>query len=246
MRLVLVLLALSLLATPAVAHETQTDEVEPVPTQASPVWVITATANLVMAILFAAIAWFLWRAIIQGGQLRTNPLLTGMALIFTTCTLGHAVHLEHTLLPLYAPHLPDALITGATMDAVAFGQWSRLAMTDPILLGADLSAAGAAGYYWFVRHRHADMIHGAELSDDLEIREREARRVQDSVLEASEEALRLARDGQDDEAALRAGAALEEAKRIVAIYLRESAVAEKMSAGEIGTDKDEGTTAQGV
>ncbi len=212
------LIVAGLLGVPAVAaHETQTAHEEPVPYAASPVWTVTAAANLVMAVTFAAIAWFLWGALIRGRQWRTNPLLVGITGIFTTCAVGHFLHLEHTLLPAYAPILQ----LPGWEEAVIFGAWSQVAMGSPVLAAMDVATAGVSVWYFATRQRHAEAFQGAELAEDLEVLEEEARYMQDTVVQTTTEALLHLDLEQDDEALEDISQALEDAKGIVDRFLSE-------------------------
>lgn len=203
-------------------HEPASLHAEPVPQAASPLWTVTMVANVVMAVTFAAIAWFLWRALIRGQQWRSNPLLVGITLIFTTCAVGHALHAEHTLLPTYAPLLQ----LPGWEEAVTFGAWSQVAMANPALAGMDVASAGAAVWYFATRQRHAEAFQGAELAEDLEILEEEARYMQDTVVQTTTEAL-LHMDMDDDEAALEdITQALDDAKGIVDRFLAEGRAGE--------------------
>lgn len=219
--LVLALAALSLAPT-ATAHDAQSVAADQPPTgdAVSNLWILGAAMNLVMLVTFAAIATFLWRAIIDGGQLTSNPLLTGMALIFTTCSIGHALHLEHTLLPIYMPLLG----IGDVYHAVTFGHWARVAMSDPALVAMDISSAAAAVWYLTTRHRHGELFEGAELAEDLRVKEEEARWMHDSVVQTCARALMHVDLGEDEEAIEAIEESIDEAKTIVDQFLEDGAL----------------------
>lgn len=207
----------ALLTVPTVAaHEAGTAA-----PAASALWTVTAAASAVMAVAFAVIACLLWRAILRGRQLTSNPLLTGMALIFTTCAVGHALHLEHTLLPLYAPEVFPVLGLADVAHAVDLGRWARLAMVDPVLLGLDLVTAAVAVWYLSLRRRYRLLFQGAELTEDLQVREREARRLQDTVVQRLTEAKLLLERGRPDRARKVVAGALEESRDLVDLFLEE-------------------------
>lgn len=184
-------------------------------------WTVTAAASGVMAVAFAVIAFILWRAILRGRQLTSNPLLTGMALMFTTCAVGHALHLEHALLPVYAPEVFPVLGLADVAHAVDFGRWARVAMVDPVLLGLDLATAAVAVWYLSLRRRYQPLFQGAELTEDLHAREREARRLQDTVVQGLTEAKLLLERGRPDRARQVVAEALEESRGLVDLFLEE-------------------------
>lgn len=201
----------------ASAHEA-TGAVTSAPS-AGEIWIVAAGASLVMAVTFAAIAAFLWRSIWKGRQLTSNPLLTGVALVFTTCAVGHLLHFEHTILPIYAPAAASWLGLGEVAHAVGFGHWARIAMVHPLLLATDIATAGIAAWYFTLRRQQRDVLRGAELADDLHAREREARTMQDSVVQTVVEAKLLLDMGRREEAVETIQEAIGESQRIVDTFL---------------------------
>ncbi|MHB8634824.1 MAG: hybrid sensor histidine kinase/response regulator, partial [Thermoplasmatota archaeon] len=109
-------------------------------------WMVTAAANAVMVGIYAVISIEMIRAIIDGRQLRSNPLLTATAAVFITCTLGHGAHLAHAL---FATGLFWGVSGAGAMDAV------RAEFGDPRLLWWDLFTAGTAIYFYTLRSRFA-------------------------------------------------------------------------------------------
>lgn len=207
-------LATLILATGGLAHEAAASGSAPDPGSA---WWLATAANGVMSVTFFAIAAYMWKAIHDGGQLMRNPLLTGMALIFTTCAIGHGLHFEHSLLPTYAP----ALGLWETSQAAAFGEWARVSMADPVLASVDLVTAGLGVWYFTTRRRQAELFEGAELAEDLEEREREARQMHDSIVQSTAQALLLLQMDRPEEAQEVLDASLSEAKAIVDAFLEE-------------------------
>lgn len=229
-----VLVGLLSVASPAQAHVF--DPFNHVPTPPEPIsqlWMASAAANLIMAVTFAAIAWFLWKAAIEGEQLGSNPLLLGMAGIFTTCSLGHAIHFEHAMLPIYGPWLG---LEAPNLTA-EFGQWARVAMVHPVLLGVDLVTASLGVWYFFTRRRQAEMFQGAELAEDIRELEKEARVLQDSVVQVSTQAKLLLELGHEEEAIECLEEAIDESQEIVDEFLGKEAGPE-MEPGELGRDAE--------
>lgn len=216
-RRIVALLGLVATAPVASAHEAA-GAVTTAPS-AGELWIVAAGASLVMAITFAAIAAFLWRSIWKGRQLTSNPLLTGVTLIFTTCAIGHFLHFEHTILPIYAPAASAWLGLGDAAHAVGFGHWARIAMVHPLLLATDIATAGIAVWYFTLRRRQRDVLRGAELADDLGVREQEARMMQDSVVQTVVEAKLLLETGRREEAVETIQDAIDESQEIVDTFL---------------------------
>lgn len=225
-----VLLALS--AGPAAAHGAEIAAPAP---EASALWLAASAANLVMMVTFVAIAIPLWRAIYEGNQLFSNPLLTGFALIFSTCAVSHGLHFEHTLIPNYHAVLHALPFMGgpaAYNYTVNFGLWSRVAMTDPTLLAVDVVTASLGIWYFLLRKRQSRFFEGAELAEDLEMREREAQAMHDDIVEEVSQALLLIDTGQEEEARERIGEVTAEAQAIVDDLL-EAATLSEIEAGDL-------------
>lgn len=215
--LLLAALAVSIAAPTVGAHQVDSSDELATSPNAPDGWIVASVANGVMSLTFFAIAAYLWKAIYDGGQLTANPLLTGMALIFTTCGIGHGLHFEHTMLPYYAP----ALGLWDASHAAAFGTWAQASMADPVLVSVDVVTAGLGIWYFTTRRRQAQLFEGAELSEDIKERERDASRMHDSIVQSTAEALLLLQMDRDEDAAEAIEGSIEEAKQIVDIFLEE-------------------------
>lgn len=229
-----VLLALS--AGSAAAHGAEVAGPAP---EASALWMAASLANLVMTVTFVAIAIPLWKAIYEGDQLFSNPLLTGFALIFSTCAVSHGLHFEHTLIPNYHAILHALPFMGgpaAYNYTVNFGLWSRVAMTDPTLLAVDLVTAALGVWYFLLRKRQSRFFEGAELAEDMEMREREAHALHDDIVEEVSQALLLIDTGQEDEARERIGEVTAQAQAIVDDLL-EAATLDEITPGDLAQEE---------
>lgn len=230
-----VLVALS--ATPAAAHGSQVAAPAP---EVSALWMVASVANLVMMVTFTAIAIPLWTAIYEGDQLLSNPLLTGFALIFSSCALGHGLHFEHTLIPNYHAILHGLPFMGgpaAYNYTVNFGLWSRVAMSNPTLLAVDVVTAGLGIWYFLLRKRQSRFFEGAELAEDLEIREREVHAMHDEIIEDVSEALLLVDVGREEEARETIAETTAEAQAIVDNLL-EAATPSDVEPGDLVQEED--------
>lgn len=225
-------LLVALLALPiARAHAAGTIAAGP---QAPLLWIGAAAVNLAMAAMFVWIAIPLWRSIRAGSSLAENPLLLGMALIFTTCAGSHLLHVEHSLIPYYLPALG---IGGA--EAVAFGGWAQLAMSNPLLLAVDVVTAFTAIWYVGLRLRQRNILQGASLAQDLRERAEEARRMQDTTVQHLTRARIHLKRNRDEAANAVLDEALADTKAIVHHFLgeeRATLAAGDLTVGSRGDD----------
>lgn len=151
-------------------------------------WMVTAAANAVFVTVYAAIAFHILRGVHQGGQWRTNPIAVAMGAIFVSCTIGHGLHLEHTIVP-------------ALNGAPALSAAARTAFMDPRLLAWDVFTALVAAYYWTLRSRFPIMFKGAALFDDMRVREQQALDLHDNVVQGLARAKAALDLGRREEAA---------------------------------------------
>jgi hypothetical protein len=141
-------------------------------------WMVTAVANAVMVMIYGLMSVGMIRAIIDGAQLRSNPLLTATAAVFITCTLGHGAHLMHGL-------FATAMFWG---DAEGAAAAVRAKFGDPRLLYWDSFTALTAIYFFTLRSRMAIVYRGAALCEDMEQREAQALALHDDIVQALTEA----------------------------------------------------------
>jgi signal transduction histidine kinase len=174
-------------------------------------WMVTAVANVVMVAVYASIAGMLMAGLTRGGQWRTNPILVATFAVFTACTLGHGIHLEHTLLPLAR----QALGAAPAADVEAVSQAARATFSDPRLLAWDVTTAAVAGWYWTLRGRFVIISRGAALCEDMEVRARHALELHDDVVQGLARAHLALEAGRPAEARAAVDDALRASKRII-------------------------------
>jgi hypothetical protein len=163
---------------------------------------VTAVANAIMVVVYALVAISMIRAIIDGKQLRSNPLLTATAAVFVTCTLGHGDHLAHALAGMWAG-------TPAAAGAV------RAEFGDPRLLWWDAFTAVAAVYFYTLRSRFAIVYRGAALCEDMAQRERQALEMHDDIVQGLAEAKMALDMGRREEGRKALESTLEASRRIM-------------------------------
>lgn len=169
-------------------------------------WVVTAGANAIMVVIYALVAIEMIRAIIDGRQLRSNPLLTATAAVFVTCTLGHGAHLAHALVATSAFWGSGSL---GPMDAV------RAEFGDPRLLWWDSITALVAIYFYTLRSRFAVVYRGAAFCEDMAQREAQALEMHDNIVQGLAQAKMALDLGDRDEGYRAIDATLVAARRIM-------------------------------
>lgn len=180
-------------------------------------WTVTAGANAVMVLVYGAIAFIMVRAIVEGRQLFTNPILTATAAIFVVCTLGHGAHLFHAV-------FEPATTTGAA---------ARVSFADPRLLAWDVFTAAVAVWYWTLRTRFAIIFKGAALCEDLAKRQSQAMELHDNVVQGLVRA-KLALDmGRRDEGAAAVDETLDASKRIISGLMGGDGSIVRLGAGDL-------------
>jgi hypothetical protein len=132
-------------------------------------WVIGLVANAVIAVAYLLIAQGILRPLMDGHQLRANPLGTATAAIFFTCAVHHGGHVVHMLLPYGNVEVARGLAMRESYD------WEMAIW--------DIVGATVAIYYWTLRRTYSSLMRGAKLFEDIREREHEALQLNDAVLQ---------------------------------------------------------------
>jgi hypothetical protein len=164
-------------------------------------WVLGLVCNAIIAGAYLLICLTITTPLARSGQLRSNLLATATAAIFLSCAVHHGAHAVHMLLPALGIRDPSGL---AMRDA-----WDW-----PLSLW-DAVGAGVALYYWSLRRSYSSLTGGAQLFQDLRLREQQALELNDSVLQGLVVA-KMAIDIDDlDQARTALTASIASASRIV-------------------------------
>jgi hypothetical protein len=158
-------------------------------------WQVVAVANLLIAIAYMTIAWIIASGLVRSGQLRSNRLGGATALIFLTCGIHHGAHTLHMLLPYVGLEQDHGLAMRAAWD------WHAAIW--------DILSAGVAFYYLSLRGSYASVLRGAQLFEDLKVRERQALEINDSIVQG----LAVAKYAMDQGSDERSRQAVEETLR---------------------------------
>jgi len=127
-------------------------------------WEIGFVANTVIMVAYLLISISIVVPLARSGQLRTNPLGGATAAIFFSCAVHHGAHPVHMLLGGEA------------------GEAMRTAWTWPLAIW-DIVGAAVGIYYWTLRRTYSSLMEGAQLFQDLRLREQQALELNDSVLQ---------------------------------------------------------------
>jgi hypothetical protein len=126
-------------------------------------------ANFVVAAAYAAIAYLIVSGLLATGQLRTNRLGVATALIFVTSAGHHALEAFQLLLPSLGSDTSHGLALRHGWD------WHMVVW--------DLLTAGVGIYYLSLRRSQASAPGGAQMFDDLKVRERQALEINDNIVQ---------------------------------------------------------------
>lgn len=171
-------------------------------------WWLTAGANAIIVVLYAAISSTIARGLAEG-QWRSNPIAVATAAIFATCAIGHGLHMAHALPPW---SLLDP--TSASAAIAMFGDWRLIAW--------DALTGAVAIWYWVLRNRFAIVYQGASLCDDMVSRQRQAEQLRLQLVAGLAEADAAFEAGRRD-AGLRAlDRTLDQGKTIISTLMGET------------------------
>lgn len=135
-------------------------------------WHIGAAANLVILVVYLAIAYTILRGLFASSYAwRNNPLALATGAIFFTCAIHHGSHPVHQLLP----------ELGGTEAHVGLAM--REAFDDWHVSGWDILTAGVGVWYWTLRGRFPALVRGSALFEDLHQRQTQALEIHDNIVQ---------------------------------------------------------------
>jgi hypothetical protein len=132
-------------------------------------WVFVTVANLVVAAAYFSISYIILSGLVGTGQLRSNKLGLATGLIFLTCGVHHGTHSIHMLLPSLGAEDPYAL-------AMRHAWHWQSAVWDGL-------TAGVGVYYLSLRGSYASVLRGAQMFEDMKVRQRQALDVNDNIVQ---------------------------------------------------------------
>jgi hypothetical protein len=146
-------------------------------------WQLSAAANGVIGIAYLVIAYIILGGLIRTHQLKSNKLGLATGLIFLTCGVHHGTHAFHMLIPVFGIHDQQALNLRASWH------WPSV--------GWDIVGAGVAIYYLSLRGSYASVMRGAQLFEDMKVRERQALEINDNIVQGLSVAKYALDQGED-------------------------------------------------
>jgi hypothetical protein len=132
-------------------------------------WQIVTIENLVVGAAYTAISYVILSGLVSTGQLRTNKLGFATGLIFLTCAVHHGAHSVHMLLPSIGLDEHHGKIMRQAWD------W-HVAVWDGL-------TAAVGVYYLSLRGSYASVLRGAQMFEDLKVRQRQALEINDNIVQ---------------------------------------------------------------
>jgi hypothetical protein len=172
-------------------------------------WQLVVAANLAAAIAYGVIAYLILSGLVATGQLRGNHLAVATALIFVTAA-GH-----HGIVGI------ELLHRGPLRDG---WDWHSVVW--------DLLTA-AAGVYYLALRRSRSPVDGAQMYEDLRVRERQALDINDNIVQGLTVAKYAMTIGADDHSRQAIDDTLARARAIITDLLGEPGTAIELGPGDL-------------
>jgi len=182
-------------------------------------WEISAAANAVIGIAYLVIAYIILGGLIRTNQLTSNKLGLATGLIFLTCGVHHGTHAFHMLIPAFGIHDQQAL------DLRASWHWPSV--------GWDIVGAGVALYYLSLRGSYASVLRGAQLFEDMKVRERQALEINDNIVQGLSVAKYALDQGENEKSQKAVEETLKKARLIITELLGDEDSEVALGPGEL-------------
>ena len=182
-------------------------------------WQISAAANAVIGIAYLIIAYIIIGGLVRTRQLTTNKLGLATGLIFLTCGVHHSGHSFHMLVPLFGIHDQQAINLRNSWHWPAVG-W-------------DIVGAAVALYYLSLRGSYASVLRGAQLFEDMKVRERQALEINDNIVQGLSVAKYALDQGEDGKSQAAVEETLKKARSIITELLGEEDSEVALGPGEL-------------
>jgi hypothetical protein len=170
-------------------------------------WQVSSAANLVIGFAYLAIAYIIISGLVRTGQLSTNRLGLATGLIFLTCGVHHGTHSVHMLLPSFGIEDSHGL---ALREA---WHWPSVAW--------DVLGAAVALFYLSLRGSYASVLRGAQLFEDMKVRERQALEINDNIVQGLTVAKYALDQGKDETSRTAVEDTLKKARNLITELLGE-------------------------
>lgn len=178
-------------------------------------WQFVTAANAVVAAVYLTIGYLIVSGLLATGQLRSNRLGFATALIFVTSGVHHVLIAAQMLAP--------SLGLDSAHGELLRDSWDWTAVV------WDALTAVVGVYYLSARRAEASSLRGAQLFDDLKVRERQALEINDNIVQGLTVAKYAMTMGADDHGRQAIEDTLKRARAIITDLLGEPG-----SSGEFG------------
>jgi hypothetical protein len=182
-------------------------------------WQLVTAANVAAACAYAVIAYLIVSGLVATGQLRTNHLGVATALIFVTSALHHGMQGVEMLLP--------SIGVNETHGDVLRGAWTWHNVV------FDFLAAVAGLYYLSLRGSYTNVLRGAQMFEDLKVRERQALEINDNIVQGLTVAKYAMTMGADDHSRQAIEDTLTRARSIITDLLGEPGSSIELGPGDL-------------
>jgi succinate dehydrogenase/fumarate reductase cytochrome b subunit len=182
-------------------------------------WQLVMAASLVAAGAYAAIAYLIVSGLVASGQLRSNRLGVATALIFVTAAVHHGLEGVQLLLP--------SLGTGKAHGLALRDAW------DWHTVVWDIVTAAAGIYYLSLRGSDGSAPRGAQMFEDLKVRERQALEINDNIVQGLTVAKYAMTIGANDQSQQAIEDTLTRARAIITDLLGEPGTAIELGPGDL-------------
>ena len=182
-------------------------------------WQTVTVANVAISIAYFAISWIIFSGLRATDQLWTNRLATATSLIFFTCAVHHGSHAIHMLLPAIGLDEEHGRIMREAWD------WHTV--------GWDLLTASVGIYYLSLRGSYASVLRGAQMFEDLKVRERQALEINDNIVQGLTVAKYALTMGADDQSKQAIEDTLRRARSIITDLLGDPGSGMELGPGDL-------------
>jgi hypothetical protein len=183
------------------------------------IWEMVTAENLVTAAAYLGISYLILSGLSSTNQLRTNKPGTATGLIFLTCAVHHGAHSIHMLAPLIALDKNHGLAMRAAWD------WQTVVW--------DLLTAAVGVYYLTLRGSYVSVLRGAQMFEDLKVRQRQALEINDNIVQGLTVAQYHLERGKNQHSRAAIEETLRQAQRLITDLLGERGSEVELGPGDL-------------